>query len=68
MDAQDITRRSCLDRHVSLVLILAVLNDDSYKHGAEETSKDFHQCGGYKLPADKIESLIGSSGQGLHML
>lgn len=48
--------------------ILAVLNDDSFKHCAEEISEDFHQCGGYKLAADKIESLIGSSGQGLQML
>jgi len=48
--------------------ILAVLKDGSYKHGAEKISQDFHQCGGYKLAADKIESLIGSSGQGLQML
>lgn len=48
--------------------ILAVLNDDSYKHGAEEIFEDLHLCGGYKLAADKIESLIGSSGQGLQML
>jgi MGT family glycosyltransferase len=43
--------------------ILAVLNDGEYKRGAEAISKDFHRCGGYKLAADKIESLIASSAQ-----
>ncbi|MPM39738.1 Oleandomycin glycosyltransferase [bioreactor metagenome] len=44
--------------------ILAVLKDGSYKLGAKEISDDFHQCGGYRLAADKIESLIESSGHG----
>jgi len=43
--------------------ILAVLKDGSYKLAAKEISEDFHQCGGYRLAADKIESLIESSSQ-----
>jgi MGT family glycosyltransferase len=47
--------------------ILAVLKDGSFKLGAEEIAEDFHQCGGYRLAADKIESLIESSGLGLRI-
>ena len=38
--------------------ILEVLDNYSYKQSAEEISKSFHRCGGYRLAADKIENLI----------
>ena len=38
--------------------IQEVLENNSYKQSAEEISKGFHRCGGYRLAADKIETLI----------
>ena len=38
--------------------IQEVLDNYSYKQSAEEISKSFHSCGGYRLAADKIENLI----------
>jgi MGT family glycosyltransferase len=38
--------------------IQEVLENHSYKQSAEEISKGFHRCGGYRLAADKIEDLI----------
>lgn len=38
--------------------IQEVLGNYSYKQSAEEISKSFHRCGGYRLAADKIENLI----------
>ena len=38
--------------------IQEVLENNSYKQSAEEISKGFHRCGGYRLAADKIENLI----------
>lgn len=43
--------------------IFEVLENNNYKHNAEEISKDFHQCGGATLAAEKIESLIKGSTQ-----
>ncbi|MGO1469453.1 MAG: macrolide family glycosyltransferase [Tissierella sp.] len=38
--------------------IQEVFDNYSYKQSAEEISKSFHRCGGYRLAADKIENLI----------
>lgn len=38
--------------------IQEVLENHSYKQSAEEISKGFQRCGGYRLAADKIENLI----------
>lgn len=38
--------------------IQEVLDNHSYKQAAEEVSKGFQRCGGYRLAADKIENLI----------
>ncbi|MEA4921424.1 MAG: macrolide family glycosyltransferase [Clostridiaceae bacterium] len=45
--------------------IFEVLENNNYKHNAEEISKDFHQCGGAALAAEKIESLIKESAQNM---
>ena len=38
--------------------IQEVLDNHLYKQSADEISKGFHRCGGYRLAADKIENLI----------
>ena len=38
-----------------------VLENHSYKMGAEKISEGFHRCGGSKLAADKIEALCNES-------
>ncbi len=38
--------------------IMTVLQNQAYQQAAEEISKGFHRCGGYRLAADKIETLI----------
>ena len=37
--------------------IQEVLDNSAYKQSAEEISKGFHRCGGYRLAADKIDRL-----------